>query len=205
MSEEMDWNHEQISMFTQTQRDHLMQELNDQKQQMMKKLEEARTELGSFKDQYKQDIIESTVALLYAYYSEIVELYIQKLMGDDPGQKTVAIWGLLNILNETKTRQEYHPGIFDKIVVKYANAIPYLKLDITKEEFDDSYRGKVWIWIILLESGNQHIEHVIREELGKQPGLTPELLDELSKLPSEDSSDFQSSIDRLKPLVEPLE
>ena len=187
----------------------------EQRDQMTKKMKEARAELEDFTEAQKKKLQESVVMLINYGYSLAIDRYTQLLAGNNPGQKTTAIWALLNILNETKDLSSEYPGLFDEIVGEYVSAIPYLKLDIAKDEFTDSYRGKVWIWIILLESENEYIKNAIcdeieiENEIKNEPKLSPKLLDDIfqynkSKLTPDVSLDFEKSIERLKPFIESL-
>lgn len=106
----------------------------------------------------------------------------------------------MDVLKEIKN---YHPAVFDRIVPEYSGSVHCLKLDIDREKFTDSYRGKVWIWVILLESRNVYIRGAIREEIHIETKLTPELLDQIfeynkSSLPKEKQDDLQESLKRLK-------
>jgi len=186
--------------------DRLRFEIENIRAEQKKEMEEVHVDLGKFVKEQKEIFLKKTAMLTYADYAKTIKRYITKLAGDDIGQQIVAIWVLLDILHEVKLE---YPDLFSRVVPEYSGAIPCLKLDIHKEEFDDSYRGKVWIWVILLESRDEHIRSVFRTEIKEKPALTPELLDKIfeyneNKLSQENRSDLYISIERLKPLIRSL-
>jgi hypothetical protein len=168
--------------------------------------EKTLRELEHFIEAEKSKFKQTTAQVTRAQYSDTIERYTRKLATGDSAQKAVAIWVLLDILNEIKRN---HPDLFERIVCEYSGTIPYLKLDIAPEEFNESYRGAVWIWVILLESKNDCIRDAIRNEVKKKPKLTAELLDKVyernaSGLPEKTRKEFRESIDRLKPWIQSL-
>ena len=168
--------------------------------------ERTKRELEQFIEAERSKFKETTAIVTFAQYADTIERYTRKFASGEPSQTAAAIWVLLDILNEVKRN---HPGVFNKIIYEYSGVIPFLKMDISPEEFVDSYRGKVWIWVILIESKNAEIMNSIRSEVKKELGLTPELLEKIFKhnernLPDQIRKDFRESIDRLKPWIKLL-
>jgi hypothetical protein len=186
--------------------DKLSLEIENVRSRQKKEMENLRINLEEFIKEQKKIFLNKTAMLTYVKYADTIKKYTEKLKGDNVGQQIAAIWILLDILNEVKLE---HKEIFNRVVPDYSDSIPWLKLDVSKDEFHDSYRGKVWMWIILLESKDEYIRDVFRTEIKKKPALTPELLDKVfeyneSKLSQESRSDLKISIERLKPLIRSL-
>ena len=182
------WQYRNIVDFAQTQKE-LMQK-----------------EWAEYIENKKLEWIDRTDMLTYEQYSQAIDRYTVKLAEGDLGKRAKAIWFLLDVLKEVKNN---YPDLFDRIVSDYSGAIPYLRLDICPEEFTDSYRGKVWIWVILLESGNAFIKDEILHEIERESSLTPKLLEKIYKVnvdevPERNKEEFRESIERLKKHIQSL-
>ncbi len=111
--------------------------------------------------------------------------------GRTPVDRDSAIWEILETLKAAKIS----PYFYD-IIPEFTKVLPYLKLDVKKKEFRDSYRGEVWISIFLLESSVEDIIRDVGKVLPPVEKIKTVLKENISNVLNEE--DFRISVERLE-------
>ena len=204
-----------LQKFVETERDRLTSDITvlrqdlqrireDHKERIERQLADARKKIEDFTKEQQREMKDMVDDLASSVYSERINRYVVKLHGKDLGQRRVAIWRLLDILKEMENRGR---GLFDSVVPEYGAIVPYLGFCPDKPaDLDDTYRGRIWISVILLQSGNETIKEAFAAEIARNPNMTPRALEKLKVLVSgrSDREDFEKGITQLKPLLELL-
>jgi hypothetical protein len=116
----------------------------------------------------------------------------RKLMSGPEDQKDRAIWDdLLDTLKNTP------PAEFYDIVLEFRNVIPELTIPTEPEAFRDRYRGAIWIYIILLESGVDKVIAEIRQTAPPAETLRSWATRVESKVDPANQQEFNDSVERL--------
>jgi hypothetical protein len=175
----------------------------------------------SEKEQIAQDFIRLKEEMKKSIYEVIKSDYIAKvnmqaldIKCDNPQVIDKAIWRLIGLLNEIAAKQpELYRNDIDKLYAGFLRDLD-IKLDITAKNatqanYRDSYRGRVWIWVLLIKSGNENIKILMREELyGKKADEVLHMLDKAKEYQKEinndEISDLTEGVAQLKPLLQGL-
>lgn len=149
--------------------------------------------MENFRETLEREKIISLRRLRILPYVAKIDLGRRTLRSGPEGQRDVAIWDdLLGTLRTTGSTPD-----FVDIVLEFKNVISDLPLVTEPEAFRNSYRGVIWIYIILLESGVDEVIDEIRRTAPSAQTLRVWAAQVQSKVEPRAQDDFKESIERL--------